>query len=149
VNAIKKLPTLFIPHGGGPCFFVDPPAAYPHMWDGLAAYLRGIDAGLGVRPKAVLVISGFAGAVAAGLLTGNADEVRAARIRHGALAGTIAGAVGGLVPTAIFLIFGAMMILGPLAGIVGGVLGGALAADRRLKPRPAHSVATGISVPET
>jgi aromatic ring-opening dioxygenase catalytic subunit (LigB family) len=28
------------------------------MWDGLAAYLRGIDGNLGVRPKAVLVISG-------------------------------------------------------------------------------------------
>ncbi len=28
------------------------------MWDGLAAYLRGIDAAVGVRPKAVLVISG-------------------------------------------------------------------------------------------
>jgi aromatic ring-opening dioxygenase catalytic subunit (LigB family) len=28
------------------------------MWDGLAAYLRGIDASLGSRPKAVLVISG-------------------------------------------------------------------------------------------
>jgi aromatic ring-opening dioxygenase catalytic subunit (LigB family) len=58
VNKPTKLPTLFIPHGGGPCFFVDPPPAYPHMWDGLAAYLRGIDASLGVRPKAALVISG-------------------------------------------------------------------------------------------
>ena len=28
------------------------------MWDGLAAYLRGIDSSLGVRPKAVLVVSG-------------------------------------------------------------------------------------------
>ena len=28
------------------------------MWDGLAAHLRGIDASLGARPKAVLVISG-------------------------------------------------------------------------------------------
>lgn len=28
------------------------------MWDGLAAYLRGIDASLGIRPKAVLVVSG-------------------------------------------------------------------------------------------
>lgn len=37
---------------------MDPPAAHPHMWDGLAAYLRGIDASLGTRPKAVLVISG-------------------------------------------------------------------------------------------
>jgi aromatic ring-opening dioxygenase catalytic subunit (LigB family) len=58
VDAIKRLPTLYIPHGGGPCFFVDPPPDDPHMWDGLAAYLRGIDASLGVRPKAVLVISG-------------------------------------------------------------------------------------------
>jgi aromatic ring-opening dioxygenase catalytic subunit (LigB family) len=58
VNTTKRLPTLFIPHGGGPCFFMDPPAAYPHMWDGLAAYLRGIDGSLGVRPRAVLVISG-------------------------------------------------------------------------------------------
>lgn len=56
--AIKRLPTLYIPHGGGPCFFMDPPPDYPHMWDGLGAYLRGIDAGLGARPKAVLVISG-------------------------------------------------------------------------------------------
>jgi aromatic ring-opening dioxygenase catalytic subunit (LigB family) len=58
LNVHKKLPTLFIPHGGGPCFFIDPPATAPHMWDGLAAYLRSIDASLGVRPKAVLVISG-------------------------------------------------------------------------------------------
>ncbi len=28
------------------------------MWEGLATYLRGIDAAIGVRPKAVLVISG-------------------------------------------------------------------------------------------
>jgi len=34
------------------------PPTQPHMWDGLAAYLRGIDGTLGVRPKAVLVISG-------------------------------------------------------------------------------------------
>ena len=58
MNAIKRLPTLYIPHGGGPCFFMDPPPDYPHMWDGLAAYLRGIDGSLAVRPKAVLVISG-------------------------------------------------------------------------------------------
>jgi aromatic ring-opening dioxygenase catalytic subunit (LigB family) len=58
VDAIKRLPTLFIPHGGGPCFFIDPPPNDPHMWDGLAKYLRGIDASLGTRPKAVLVISG-------------------------------------------------------------------------------------------
>jgi aromatic ring-opening dioxygenase catalytic subunit (LigB family) len=58
VDAINRLPTLYVPHGGGPCFFIDPPPSDPHMWDGLAAYLRGIDAQLGARPKAVLVISG-------------------------------------------------------------------------------------------
>jgi aromatic ring-opening dioxygenase catalytic subunit (LigB family) len=58
VDVKEMLPTLYIPHGGGPCFFVDPPPQDPHMWDGLASYLRGIDASLGVRPKAVLVISG-------------------------------------------------------------------------------------------
>ena len=37
---------------------MDPPPSSPHMWDGLAAYLRGIDGSLGIRPKAVLVVSG-------------------------------------------------------------------------------------------
>ena len=57
--AAARMPTLFIPHGGGPCFFmpVSPPLP-KDLWDRLAAYLRGIDASLGRRPKAVLVISG-------------------------------------------------------------------------------------------
>lgn len=52
-----SLPTLFIPHGGGPCFFMDglgPKGA----WDQMAAYLRGIAATLPVRPRAILVVSG-------------------------------------------------------------------------------------------
>ena len=54
-----RFPTLFIPHGGGPCFFMDTPPNWPKdTWDRMAAYLRGIDAGLGERPKAVLVVSG-------------------------------------------------------------------------------------------
>lgn len=54
-----RLPTLYIPHGGGPCFFMDTPPGLPRdMWDGMATYLRGIGASIGVRPKAVLVISG-------------------------------------------------------------------------------------------
>ena len=56
-SPVSRLPTLFIPHGGGPCFFMDPPPSAPHLWDRLAAYLRGIDASLGQRPRAVLVIS--------------------------------------------------------------------------------------------
>ena len=52
-----RLPTLFIPHGGGPCFFMDPPPGDPHAWDAMAAYLRGIAASLPAKPRAILVIS--------------------------------------------------------------------------------------------
>ena len=94
------------------------------------------------------LIAGFAGAAAAWLVTGteSPDEVRSARIRQGVLAGATAGAVGGLVPTAIFLILGAMMVMGPLAGIAGGVLGGAIAADRRVKSRPDRSISAGLFI---
>jgi aromatic ring-opening dioxygenase catalytic subunit (LigB family) len=54
-----RQPTLYIPHGGGPCFFMAPQPGMPRdLWDGLASYLKGIDTSLGQRPKAVLVISG-------------------------------------------------------------------------------------------
>ncbi len=54
-----RFPTLFIPHGGGPCFFMEPFPGYPPtLWDNMAAYLRGIPAAIGQRPQAVLVISG-------------------------------------------------------------------------------------------
>lgn len=53
------MPALYIPHGGGPCFFMEPmPGFPPGLWDNMAAYLRGIPAAIGVRPKTVLVISG-------------------------------------------------------------------------------------------
>lgn len=58
MNARARLPTLYIPHGGGPCFFMDPlPGFPPALWDGMAAFLRGIPASIGARPQAVLVIS--------------------------------------------------------------------------------------------
>ena len=54
----KRLPTLYIPHGGGPCFFMEPQAGLPRdLWDGMASYLRGIGAGVGTPPESVLVIS--------------------------------------------------------------------------------------------
>ncbi len=59
MTATTRLPTLFIPHGGGPCFFMGPMGGLaPDAWDAMANYLRGIDAAIGVRPRAVLVISG-------------------------------------------------------------------------------------------
>jgi aromatic ring-opening dioxygenase catalytic subunit (LigB family) len=58
MEAPVRQPTLFIPHGGGPCFFMDPPPSAPHLWDRMAAYLRGIAGGLPAPPRAILLISG-------------------------------------------------------------------------------------------
>jgi aromatic ring-opening dioxygenase catalytic subunit (LigB family) len=54
----ERFPTLYIPHGGGPCFFMEPAFGPKDTWDAMAAYLRGIGRAVGRRPKAVLVISG-------------------------------------------------------------------------------------------
>ncbi|HEY0180799.1 MAG TPA: class III extradiol ring-cleavage dioxygenase [Dokdonella sp.] len=56
-SASERLPTLFIPHGGGPCFFIEPPAGQADPWREMGAYLRGVAASIGRRPRAVLVIS--------------------------------------------------------------------------------------------
>lgn len=53
----ERLPTLFVSHGGGPWPFAKDAFGQPAMWDGLEAHLRGLDAEIGQRPKAVLVIS--------------------------------------------------------------------------------------------
>jgi aromatic ring-opening dioxygenase catalytic subunit (LigB family) len=59
MSSPTRLPTLFIPHGGGPCFFMDVPPPLPRdLWDSMASYLRGIAASLPRRPDAVLIISG-------------------------------------------------------------------------------------------
>ncbi len=53
----SRLPAFFIPHGGGPCFFVQWPPELAHTWDSLAAFLRGLRATLEARPRAIVVIS--------------------------------------------------------------------------------------------
>jgi len=53
---MSKLPTIFIPHGGGPCFFMD--WNPPDTWDRMADYLRHVPDQVGSRPKALVVISG-------------------------------------------------------------------------------------------
>lgn len=53
------LPSLFIPHGGGPCFFMDPDGGPPDpMWRPMKAYLASLIDNLPERPKAILLISG-------------------------------------------------------------------------------------------
>src|SRR5580658_9892932 len=58
MTSATRLPTFYIPHGGGPCFFMDWPGPSPNPWTGLAAWLRALPATLPVKPRAVLVISG-------------------------------------------------------------------------------------------
>lgn len=50
-----KQPTFFIPHGGGPCFFMDDPQ---DLWTNMAAFLRSLPERLPETPKAILIISG-------------------------------------------------------------------------------------------
>ncbi|WP_367067112.1 class III extradiol ring-cleavage dioxygenase [Oryzisolibacter sp. LB2S] len=53
--ATARMPTLYIPHGAGPCFFMDwnPPGT----WDRMAAFLRAIPASLPARPRAIALVT--------------------------------------------------------------------------------------------
>ena len=50
------MPTLYIPHGGGPCFFMAWTAGPADTWDRMGAWLRGLRATIGV-PRAIVVVS--------------------------------------------------------------------------------------------
>lgn len=52
------LPTLFIPHGAGPCFFMAWTRGPADTWDKTAAWLKGVIDDLAERPKAILIVSG-------------------------------------------------------------------------------------------
>ena len=53
---MTRMPVMFLPHGGGPCFFME--WNPPDTWDRMAAFLRSVRASLPEEPSAVLVISG-------------------------------------------------------------------------------------------
>lgn len=52
------LPTVFLPHGAGPCFFMEWGRGPADTWDRTATYLQGLIASLPERPAAILVVSG-------------------------------------------------------------------------------------------
>lgn len=52
---MTRQPTFFIPHGGGPCFFMEDPDG---TWADMEAFLRLLPERLPERPAAILVISG-------------------------------------------------------------------------------------------
>ena len=55
-GATARQPSFFIPHGGGPCFFMDWNPA--DAWDATAAFLRSMPAALPAPPRAILLVSG-------------------------------------------------------------------------------------------
>ena len=50
-----RQPTFYIPHGGGPCFFMDDPRG---TWTGMEAFLRDWPGTLAEKPRAILIVSG-------------------------------------------------------------------------------------------
>lgn len=54
-NIVSRLPTLFISHGGGPCFFMDWDP--PDTWTRLGDSLRALTDQVGCTPRAVLWVS--------------------------------------------------------------------------------------------
>jgi hypothetical protein len=109
---------------------------------------RYVDLMLLITFVATLLFAAFAGVAAAWLLPGTGDpqEVRMARTNQGLLAGSVAGAVCGLLLTNFFVVAVFMMIVGPLLGAGGGALGGAVAADHPPRSLPGRSWAAGLFV---
>ncbi|QSR15872.1 class III extradiol ring-cleavage dioxygenase [Novosphingobium sp. KA1] len=52
---MTRQPSFYIPHGGGPCFFMPDPQG---NWTSMAEFLRSLPTRLPEPPKAILVVSG-------------------------------------------------------------------------------------------
>ena len=53
-----RQPVFFLPHGGGPCFFLNETGPMPAEWQPMGDFLARVVADLPERPKAILVVSG-------------------------------------------------------------------------------------------
>jgi len=54
----ERQPAIFLPHGGGPCFFMDWTWGPVDTWNATQRFLEGLAATLPAPPKALLVVSG-------------------------------------------------------------------------------------------
>jgi aromatic ring-opening dioxygenase catalytic subunit (LigB family) len=54
----KRQPAIFLPHGGGPCFFMDWTWGPADTWHATQHFLEGIASTLPETPRALLVVSG-------------------------------------------------------------------------------------------
>src|SRR5690606_17918784 len=54
-NANARMPVWYIPHGGGPCFFMywNP----PDTWNRMAEFLKGLSSSLPCPPRAIVMVS--------------------------------------------------------------------------------------------
>ena len=52
---MSKMPTVYIPHGGGPCFFME--WDLPETWNEMESYLRRLPGDISLKPQAILMIS--------------------------------------------------------------------------------------------
>ncbi|MDP9414375.1 MAG: dioxygenase [Pseudomonadota bacterium] len=52
-----RQPALFLPHGGGPCFFLNENGPVPEPWRPMGDFLAHAISGLRDRPRAILVVS--------------------------------------------------------------------------------------------
>lgn len=57
VTKSTRMPTVYLPHGGGPCFFMDWTMGPPDTWLRMAEWLRSIPKIVPRKPTALLVIS--------------------------------------------------------------------------------------------
>lgn len=57
-NIANRQPAIFLPHGGGPCFFMDWTWGPADTWHPTLRFLESIASSLPSTPKALLVISG-------------------------------------------------------------------------------------------
>ena len=53
-----RQPAIFLPHGGGPCFFMDWTWGPADTWQPTRSFLESLAATLPAQPKALLVVSG-------------------------------------------------------------------------------------------
>lgn len=54
----QRQPAIFLPHGGGPCFFMDWTWGPADTWNATKHFLEGLAATLPAPPKAIVVVSG-------------------------------------------------------------------------------------------
>ena len=54
----ERQPSIFLPHGGGPCFFMDWTWGPADTWNATQRFLESLAATLPAQPKALLIISG-------------------------------------------------------------------------------------------